>query len=712
MSSIQIKQLENEIVQLILDNPNGSSNLMNQAFTADFIAVVETLKSTPFRGIVITSAKKTFFAGGDLSELIQVDRTTAAQSYEGVQALKLAMRWLETCGKPVVACINGAALGGGLELALHCHHRIAVTKGVSLGLPEVTLGLLPGGGGVVRLTRLLGLQAAMPYLLEGKQFKPAKALELGLVDQLVEHQDELLPQAMGFILATEGEVKQRFDQKGYRVPGGKPSHPSVAGLLPIAPAMIRLKTKGVMPAPEAILSVMVESLQVDVDAADRIESRYFVELASGAVAKNMINTFWFQLNALKSGASRPAVEQRFSCQKLGVLGAGMMGAGIAYAAASKGIQVVLNDVSDEAAEQGKAYTAKLLSNKVAKGYLSEEAATQVLAAIKATSDTKELAACDLIIEAVPEVRALKAEVTQRAIASAGEEVLFASNTSTLPITGLAKASPRADRFIGLHFFSPVNKMPLVEIIRGEHTSDETLAQAYDFVQQIAKTPIVVNDSRGFFTSRVFGTFTQEAMTMIAEGVPAAVIENAAYEAGFPVGPLAIIDEVSLTLIQKVRAQTEADMAALGDVYLTTPSDQVLDAMIEQGRCGKAAGAGFYEYSEGAKQLWGGLATTFSNQPPIPFADVKDRLLYRQALEAVRALDEGVINSVGDANIGSIMGIGFPPWTGGVLQFVNQHGLAQFVERADELAQGYGAGFSVPASLRERATDNREYQDEA
>lgn len=644
--------------------------------------------------------------------MIQVSSATAAQTYEGLQTLKVAMRWLETCGKPVVACINGAALGGGLELALHCHHRIAMSSGVSLGLPEVTLGLLPGGGGVVRLTRLLGLQAAMPYLLEGKQFKSPKALELGLVDQLVDSPDELLAQAIEFVNGVEGDVVQSFDAKGYRVPGGKPSHPSVAGLLPIAPAMIRLKTKGVMPAPEAILSVMVESLQVDVDAADRIESRYFVELASDAVAKNMINTFWFQLNALKSGASRPDVAQRFTSQKVGVLGAGMMGAGIAYAAATKGIQVVLNDVSDEAAQKGKAYSEKLLQNKVAKGYMTQEAAANVLASIQATSDAKHLEGCDLIIEAVPEVRALKAEVTQRAIANAGEDVLFASNTSTLPITGLATASPRADRFIGLHFFSPVNKMPLVEIIRGEHTSDETLAQAYDFVQQIAKTPIVVNDSRGFFTSRVFGTFTQEAMTMIAEGVPAAVIENAAYEAGFPVGPLAIIDEVSLSLIQKVRTQTQQDMAAVGEAYLITPSDEVLDTMIEQGRSGKAAGAGFYAYQEGGKRLWDGLAKTFSASADISFEDVKDRLLYRQALESVRALDEGVINSVGDANIGSIMGIGFPPWTGGVLQFVNQHGLAQFVTRADELANRYGAGFTVPASLRERATDNREYKDEA
>ncbi|KZZ77351.1 3-hydroxyacyl-CoA dehydrogenase, partial [Oleiphilus sp. HI0130] len=471
MSSVIYEKDQDNIVHLILDKPNSSANLMDQEFTESLCAAVEKLKADEFAGVIFRSNKSTFFAGGNLDDLYATTRENAKELYDMVQSIKVAMRYLETCGKPVVACINGAALGGGWELALACHHRIALSEGVKLGLPEVTLGLLPGGGGVVRMSRLLGLQAALPYLTEGKQFKPEKGKELGLIHDIVDTEDQLLDAATSFIKANL-KAQQPYDVKGYKVPGGKPSTPALAKMLPIAPAMMRDKTKGVLPAPEAILSVMVESLQVDIDSAMRIETRYFVELVCGQVSKNMINTFWYQLNEINAGAARPAGIEKAKFTKLGVLGAGMMGAGIAYSAATRGIEVVLKDVSLESAEKGKAYSENLLDKKVKRGRLSASKRNETLALIHPTENAEDLAGCDMIIEAVFEDRGLKAKVTQEAEAQMQASGVFASNTSTLPITGLAEASARPEQFIGLHFFSPVDKMPLVEIICGAQTSDE------------------------------------------------------------------------------------------------------------------------------------------------------------------------------------------------------------------------------------------------
>ncbi|KZX73300.1 3-hydroxyacyl-CoA dehydrogenase, partial [Oleiphilus sp. HI0009] len=471
MSSVIYEKDQNNIVHLILDKPNSGANLMDQEFTESMVAAVEQLKGDDFDGVVFRSNKTTFFAGGNLDDLFATQRENAQQLYDMVQSIKVSMRYLETCGKPVVACINGAALGGGWELALACHHRISVSEGVKLGLPEVTLGLLPGGGGVVRMSRLLGLQAALPYLTEGKQFKPEKGKELGLIDEIVASEDELVDAAIAFIKANP-KVQQPYDVKGYKVPGGKPTNPALAKMLPIAPAMMRDKTKGVLPAPEAILSVMVESLQVDIDSAMRIETRYFVELVCGQVSKNMINTFWYQLNEINGGAARPEGVEKTKFKKLGVLGAGMMGAGIAYSASTRGIEVVLKDVSQESAEKGKEYSQNILDKKVKKGRLSADKRDATLARIHPTADAADLEGCDIIIEAVFEDRGLKAKVTQEAEAQMLETGVFASNTSTLPITGLAESSARPERFIGLHFFSPVDKMPLVEIICGQQTSDE------------------------------------------------------------------------------------------------------------------------------------------------------------------------------------------------------------------------------------------------
>ena len=711
MKSIRYEKDAANIVHVIFDNPTESANLMNVAFREDFATVVARLQAEPdLAGVILRSAKSTFFAGADLKEMVQAQEQTAQFMWDFAQPLKQQMRQLETLGKPVVAAINGAALGGGWEICLCAHHRIALDNPkTTLGLPEVTLGLLPGGGGVVRMVRLLGLEAALPFLMEGQQFNPAKGIKLGLVQELAASEDEMLEKARVWI-AAHPESKQPWDMPGYKMPGGTPSHPAMAPKLMVVPAMLREKTKGVMPAPEAILSAAVEGAQVDVDAALRIETRYFIELARGPVARNMINTFWFQLNDIKAGLGRPAGVPKANFAKVGILGAGMMGAGIAHVCATRGLQVVLKDVTQEAADKGKAYSAKLLAKQLERGKLTQEKMDATLARIHATASADDLAGCELIVEAVFEDRGLKAKVTKEAEAQLADSTIFASNTSTLPITGLAEASARPANFIGLHFFSPADKMPLVEIICGKQTSPETLARSYDFVQAIGKTPVIVNDARGFFTSRVFGTFCNEGIAMLNEGVPAAAIENGAALAGFPVGPLAVSDEVSLALMAKIRLQTIKDMEAEGKVYEARSSEVVVEWMMTQDRAGKAAGKGFYEYPEGGKKhLWSGLDAHFGkNGSLIPVQDIKDRLLYVQALETVRCWDEGVVTTARDANIGSIMGIGFPPWTGGVLQFINSTGLAAFVARSHELAARYGEHFLPPASLVARAGRNETY----
>jgi len=721
MSSVIYEKDQDNIVHLILDKPNAGANLMDNEFTDSLSVAVAQLRQDDYAGVIFRSAKSTFFAGGNLDDLFTTQKENANQLYDMVNRLKLAMREIETQGKPVVACINGAALGGGWELALSAHYRIALNKGVILGLPEVTLGLLPGGGGVIRMTRLLGVQAAMPFLLEGKQFKPQQGLELGLINEVVDSPEAMLASAINWIKAnpiSNGKTQQPYDVKGSKVPGGKPKHPGLAKMLPIAPAMIRAKTKGTLPAPESILAVMVEGLQVDIDTAMRIESRYFVELVCSQVAKNMIGTFWYQMNEIKAGAARPDNIERKKVKKLGILGAGMMGAGIAYSSAMKGIEVVLKDVNIEGAEKGKTYSQKIVDKKLSKGHISQDKRDALLNNILPTDNAQQLAGCDLVIEAVFENRELKASVTQEAEAQLSTQAVFASNTSTLPITGLAKASKRPENYIGLHFFSPVDKMPLVEIICGEKTSAETLALAYDYVQQIGKTPIVVNDSRGFYTSRVFATFANEGIAMLGEGISAAAIENGAFLAGFPVGPLAVTDEVSLTLLEKIRKQTMLDMEAEGKAYSHHPAETTVDKMVALQREGKLAGSGFYSYPDkelpkgSKKQLWPGLKENFEKTDRvIDLAEIKDRLLYIQAIETVRCLEENVLTSVRDANIGSIMGIGYPVWTGGILQFINQTGLDSFIERAQQLHATCGERFKVPTLLKQMAKDKLIFKDE-
>ncbi|PAU55192.1 3-hydroxyacyl-CoA dehydrogenase NAD-binding domain-containing protein [Pseudomonas sp. PICF141] len=705
--AIRYEKGQDRIVVLTIDMPGQSANTMNAVYRDAMAICVARLvaEKEAIAGVIITSAKKTFFAGGDLNELIKVGKPEAKAFYDVVLSLKGQLRTLETLGKPVVAAINGAALGGGWEICLACHHRVALDDpSVLLGLPEVTLGLLPGGGGVVRMVRLLGIEKALPYLLEGKKIRPQQALQAGLIDELAADRDELMAKARAWIVAHPVAV-QRWDVKGYQIPGGTPSDPKLAPMLAITPSILRSKTQGCLPAPEKILCAAVEGAQVDFDTAHLIETRYFTELTTGQVSKNLIGTFWFQLNEINAGGSRPQGMAPYMTKKVGVLGAGMMGAGIAFVSASAGIDVVLKDINLAAAEKGKAHSAALLDKKVARGQLTQEQREAILGRIHASENDEDLAGCDLIIEAVFEDRELKAKVLSAAQTIVGPEAVIASNTSTLPISGLATAVPDQTKFIGLHFFSPVEKMPLVEIIKGVHTSDETLARGFDFVLQINKTPIVVNDSRGFFTSRVFGTFTNEGIAMLGEGVSAPMIETEARKAGMPVGPLAISDEVSLSLMSHIREQTAKDLRAEGKPLTEHPAFAVIDLLLkEYKRPGKAAGGGFYDYPAGGrKHLWPELKTRFEKADgQISPQDIRDRLLFVQAIETVRCMEEGVLTSTADANVGSILGIGFAAWTGGALQFINQYGVRDFVARAQYLAEQYGERFAPPALLLEKA----------
>jgi 3-hydroxyacyl-CoA dehydrogenase / enoyl-CoA hydratase / 3-hydroxybutyryl-CoA epimerase len=707
------------VVTLTLDDPDQSANTMNALFQASLARALERLaaEKASVKGVIVTSAKKTFFAGGDLRLLVQATPEHAAEMYQGVRAMCDRLRALETLGLPVVAALNGTALGGGLEIALACHRRIAVDDPrTELGFPEVTLGLLPGANGVVRTVRMLGIQKAlMEVLLQGQRLKPARAREVGLIDEVVPDRETMLARARTWIQENRAP-RQPWDRSDYKMPGGTPTTPALAMQLPAFPANLRKQLKGTnLPAPRLIMAAAVEGAQVDFATASRIESRYFVELATGKVAKNMIKAFFFDLQKINAGERRPAGVPTWTPRKVGILGAGMMGQGIAYVTAMAGIPCVLKDVSREQAEKGKAHSGKLLEAAIAKGRSTREKADAILARITPTADAADLDGCDMIIEAVFEDRELKSRVTAEAEARCAPGALICSNTSTLPITGLAKASRAPGRFIGLHFFSPVDRMPLVEIICGKETSDEALAQAFDFVLKIRKTPIVVNDSRGFFTSRVFGTFVMEGVAMLAEGWPAASIEQAALQSGFPVGPLAVNDEVSLELGRHVREQTRRDLAAEGKTMPDHPAAAVIDRLCALGRKGKAAGAGFYDYPKGdKKRLWPGLASEFgrperARPTDAEFQELKDRLLYVPAIETIRCLEEGVLRSVADGNIGSIMGIGAPPWTGGFLQLVNHVGLRDFARRAEALAARHGERFAPPRLLALRAEKNQGFE---
>ena len=695
------------IVTLTLDDPTGSANVMNEHYQESMHKAVERLvaEKDSITGVVVTSAKKTFMAGGDLKGMITIGPENAGEAFAMVENVKRDLRTLETLGKPVVAAINGAALGGGLEIALACHHRIAAdVKGSQIGLPEVSLGLLPGGGGVTRTVRMLGIQNAFVSVLsQGTRFKPAQAKELGLIDEVLPTIDELVPAAKAWIKANPEAHTQPWDAKGYKMPGGTPASPALAAILPSFPALLRKQLKGApMPAPRAILSAAVEGAQVDFDTASRIESRYFTELVTGHVAKNMIQAFFFDMQAINSGGSRPEGIGKTPIKKIGVLGAGMMGAGIAYVSAKAGFDVVLKDVTIEAANKGKAYSEKIEAKALERGKTTPEKSKTLLDRITATADANDFAGVDFVIEAVFESQELKHKVFGEIEDIVEPNAVLGSNTSTLPITGLATGVKRQDDFIGIHFFSPVDKMPLVEIIKGEKTSDDALARVFDYTLAIGKTPIVVNDSRGFYTSRVIGTFINEALAMLGEGVEPASIEHAGTQAGYPAPPLQLSDELNMELMHKIAVASRKGIEDAGGTYSPHPAEAVVEKMIEAGRPSRLSGAGFYEYTDGKRtNLWPGLRDTFkSGSSTPPLQDMIDRMLFAEALETQKCFDEGVITTTADANIGSIMGIGFPPWTGGAAQYITGYpgGKAAFVARAKELAARYGERFNPPASL--------------
>jgi 3-hydroxyacyl-CoA dehydrogenase/enoyl-CoA hydratase/3-hydroxybutyryl-CoA epimerase len=703
-NTIQYAVDSDGIALLTIDLPGMSMNVLTPELMEDLSTLTQQAAADDaVKGIVITSGKKAFIAGADIKDMVTAyDRGMShAEATEFSFQLNRTLRAMETCGKPVAAAINGLALGGGLEVCLACHYRVlANDSGAVLGFPEVNIGLLPGAGGTQRTPRLIGFRNAATMVLQCRNQKPEKALEMGLVHELAPA-GEVVARAKAWILDS-GDPLQPWDKKGFKIPGGGLTHPGTVQTFMVGTALVAKNTRHNYPAPIAAQSAMFEGCATSFDDGLVIESQYFGSLLTGPVARNMMRSLFVNKGKADKLARRPEGIDKSRVSKLGILGAGMMGAGIAYVSARAGIEVVLLDTSMENAERGKAYSEGLLKKAIERGKSTGEKAAALLGLITPTTSYHDLAGCDLVVEAVFENQALKADVTAKTEAVVPESCIFASNTSTLPITGLAEASIRPEQFIGLHFFSPVDKMPLVEIILGEKTGDEAIARSLDYIQQIRKTPIVVNDSRQFYTSRVFGTFTGEGITMLAEGIKPALIENAAKLAGMPVGPLAVTDEVTLELAQKIGKETAA---ALGREYPASTSETVIQRMVDDlDRCGKRFGKGFYDYPEGEKKhLWPGLAEQFpvaDEQPDVE--ELKRRLLNIQALETTRCVEEGVVTHAEDGDIGSIFGWGFPPYTGGTLSYIDTMGIRAFVSECDRMAAAYGDRFRVSDWLRQRA----------
>lgn len=703
---------DNGIITVTIDQADRKMNVIGDGFNDAFAKLTNAfINDQQAKGLILTSAKSTFVVGADIDSLSDIK--TAEQGFELIEALKDSMRKLELSGKPVVAAMTGTALGGGLELALACHYRIAIdSPKTKLGLPEVKLGLLPGGGGTQRLPRLLGIQKALEMMTQGKELRVPEAKDIGLIDASASDYDDMIAQAKAWI-HDNPSAQQPWDKKGYKIPGGDSKHPKVVPVFSIAPAMANQKSHGNYPAITHIMSCVFEGCLVDIDTGLEIESRYFIACVLSPESRNMINTLWTQLNSIKKGQSRPDGFERSKVNKVGILGAGMMGAGIAYVSAKVGIEVVLLDRNIESANKGKAYSTTLLDKAISRGRSTEAKKQALLDLINTTASYDDLEGCDLIIEAVFEDVDIKAECTRQSEAIIAEAAVYASNTSTLPITELAKASKRPNQFIGLHFFSPVDKMPLVEIIVGEDTDDATLAKGFDYVGQIGKTPIVVNDSRGFYTSRVFGTYISEGIAMLGEGIRPRSIEVAGMKSGMPMPPLALQDEVSLSLSLHVMQQTKRALEAEGKTFTPHPAMPIVEKMVtELGRAGKKVAKGFYDYPESSdKQLWPKLTELYPTRDEQPSQqDLVDRLLYVQANETAKCFEENVVRTVADANVGSIFGWGFAPNQGGTLQFINSVGVDKFVKRSRELADLYGERFAPAKILVDMAEKGEEFTD--
>lgn len=711
--------IQNNIAVLGINIANQPMNVLNNESIPALSEALEKVYTNPdVKGIILTSERPEFIAGADLKMILQNNGRAPEELFKLSMSLNTIFRKMETNGKPIVAAMNGTALGGGYEVCLACHHRVALNNPKSIiGLPEVTIGLLPGGGGTQRLPRMIGMEAAAPLLLEGKRVSPKDALALGMVDQLAESPEEMLQKAVEWIEAhpiavqpwdevdkKTGKIKAR---ENFKVPGGNVLTPKGVQLMMGGTAMTLAKTQGNYPAPIEIMSCVYEGLLVNIDRGIVIEARHFVKVANSTVAKNLIRTTFFGLNEVNKGAGRPKNVPPTQINSIGILGAGMMGAGIAYVSALAGLKVVLKDTSLENAEKGKDYSRKLLQKGIERGKMTAEKAEQILTLIHTTDIYEPLQGVDLIIEAVFENPNLKASVTQEAEKFLREDGVFASNTSTLPITELAKATQKQENFIGIHFFSPVDKMQLVEIIVGKQTSEYALAMAMDYVKKIRKTPIVVNDSRGFYTSRVFSTYTSEGLELLKDGVNPVVIENVAKQMGFPVGPLAVSDEVALDLAYKISHESvQAGVLSPDDTAY-----QISKQFTEMGRLGKKAKAGFYEYPDPStgkkKYLWEGLSQLFPLNSVQPSAEeIKQRLFYRQVLETVKCFEEGVLRTPLDADLGSIFAWGFPAYLGGTLSFVDTVGIENFVKECDRLADTYGERFRPTTQLRDMAEANK------
>ena len=701
-----------------------SSKSMNVMSTEAFMAlnglIDQALADGSVKGVVITSGKKDFAGGMDLNVIAQMRAGGAQAIFDGVMQMHYVLRKIERAGmdpktlkggKPIVAALPGTALGIGLELPLSCHRIIAADNPkAKIGLPEIMVGIFPGAGGTTRLVRKLGAMAAAPFLLEGKLSDPKSAKSAGIIDEVVVP-DDLLKRAKEWVLsATDADLVKAWDAKGYKMPGGAPYHPAGFMTFVGASAMVHGKTMGVYPAAKALLAAVYEGALVPFDTALKIEARHFTSVLMNPSSTAMIRSLFINKEALEKGANRPKVEE-MAVRKLGVIGAGMMGAGIAYVAANAGIEVVLIDAAQDAADRGKAHAEGILDKGMKRGKVTAEKKADVLGRITATTDYAALSGVDLVVEAVFEDPKIKAEVTAKVEAAVGPDCIYATNTSTLPITGLAAASGRPEQFIGIHFFSPVDKMMLVEIIRGKATGDRAVAKALDFVRQIRKTPIVVNDARFFYANRCIIPYINEGIRMVAEGVEPALVENAAKLVGMPLGPLQLVDETSIDLGVKIAKATKA---AMGSDYPDEAVDKVLFWMADEGRLGKKANAGFYAYSDKGERLglWDGLEAKYPLDKAQPsLTDVQHRLLFAQVLEAVRALEEGVLTDIREGDVGAILGWGFAPWSGGPFSWLDMIGAPRAVDICRGLTAQFGPRFQAPALLREMAEKGQTFYDQ-
>lgn len=707
MENFKIDVDADGIALITFDVPGRSMNTLTSGVMAEIPQWVERVKTDDaIKGAVLTSGKASgFCAGADLGDMAggMLAGGSLQEAYDAGWKLNGALRALETCGKPVAAAINGLALGGGLELTLACHYRVVADDSkIQLGLPEIKVGLFPGGGGTQRLTRLIGVQAAMTAMSAGSSWRPNDAKGAGVVHEVVARGSEV--EAAKAWIKGGGKAVQPWDDKGFKQPGGGPYHPAGIQNFLVGNAMLRKQSYGNYPAVLNLMKAVYEGVQVPMDAALRIETRYFIKTLMTPQAQAMIRSLFLSKQELDKGAVRPAGVPKSDPKKVTVIGAGMMGAGIAYVQALAGIETILIDRTQEDADKGKAHVADLLKKRLAKGQITQDKYDALLASVVATTDYDLIKGSDLVIEAVFENREIKADVTKRAEAQLAPGAVFGSNTSTLPITGLAEASVRPEDFIGIHFFSPVDKMMLVEVILGEKTGEAAIAKSLDYIMKIKKTPIVVNDGRGFYTSRCFGTYVAEGMAMLEEGYAPALIDNIGRMTGMPRGPLEMHDDVALDLSVKIAKQTALD---LGDKYQPLPGSQIVQKMVEElGRYGRKNGMGFYDYDQKPKKIWAGLAelapVKINDSTPELVEDQKRRLLYRQAVEVARCWEEGVIDDPREADVGAILAWGFAPWTGGPITMIDQTGLKAFVAQADDYAARYGDRFKVPQLLRDMA----------